>query len=158
MKKIWRNEEGVSPVIAVILMVAITVVLAAVLYVMVSGMLGSTGTTPTVSMSWNEDPEEPGNFTGNVVSISGVTSINTDDVTITVSSGGKSNSEDLDSITQSVPLTVTGTTFVMYFHDLDPAGKLGAEDIFSIIGGSGGDQIRLVYGPTSGQMVSTTLQ
>jgi flagellin-like protein len=37
MKKIWktRTEEGVSPVIATILMVAITVVLAAVLYVMV---------------------------------------------------------------------------------------------------------------------------
>ncbi|MDO9537908.1 MAG: type IV pilin [Thermoplasmata archaeon] len=38
MKKIWKtrkSEEGVSPVIATILMVAITVVLAAVLYVMV---------------------------------------------------------------------------------------------------------------------------
>lgn len=39
MKKAWkRNEQGVSPVIATILMVAITVVLAAVLYVMVIGM------------------------------------------------------------------------------------------------------------------------
>jgi len=39
MKKTWkRNDEGVSPVIATILMVAITVVLAAVLYVMVIGM------------------------------------------------------------------------------------------------------------------------
>jgi len=51
MKKIWamrKNEEGVSPVIATILMVAITVVLAAVLYVMVLG-LGTTGTiTPTI--------------------------------------------------------------------------------------------------------------
>lgn len=40
MKKIWteRKDEGVSPVIATILMVAITVVLAAVLYVMVMGI------------------------------------------------------------------------------------------------------------------------
>jgi flagellin-like protein len=40
MKKIWKmrkNREAVSPVIATILMVAITVVLAAVLYVMVMG-------------------------------------------------------------------------------------------------------------------------
>lgn len=40
MSKSWqmrRNEEGVSPVIGTILMVAITVVLAAVLYTMVSG-------------------------------------------------------------------------------------------------------------------------
>jgi len=48
---IRRNEKAVSPVIATILMVAITVVLAAVLYVMVSGLIG-TGTTgaPTVEM------------------------------------------------------------------------------------------------------------
>ena len=40
MKQIWKirkDNEGVSPVIATILMVAITVVLAAVLYVMVIG-------------------------------------------------------------------------------------------------------------------------
>lgn len=43
MKKIWKirkQEEAVSPVIATILMVAITVVLAAVLYVMVMGGIG----------------------------------------------------------------------------------------------------------------------
>lgn len=152
MKKIWRNEEGVSPVIAVILMVAITVVLAAVLYVMVSGMLGSTGTTPTVSMNWNEDPEEPGNYTGNVVSISGVSSINTDDVTVTVTQGTTSDSKDLDTFGTLVVGTMT-----LSFTDLAPDGKLGAEDIFSIVGGQTGDQIRLVYSPTSGQMVSTTL-
>ena len=40
MKKVYkmRDEDAVSPVIATILMVAITVVLAAVLYVMVIGM------------------------------------------------------------------------------------------------------------------------
>src|SRR3989304_3617267 len=38
-KTMRTNEEGVSPVIATILMVAITVVLAAVLYVMVTNLL-----------------------------------------------------------------------------------------------------------------------
>ncbi|MDG6934889.1 MAG: type IV pilin, partial [Nitrososphaerota archaeon] len=38
------KDSGVSPVIATILMVAITVVLAAVLYVMVSGFTHSPGT------------------------------------------------------------------------------------------------------------------
>ena len=47
MKSIIRKDEAaVSPVIATILMVAITVVLAAVLYVMVSGLLTPTGTGP----------------------------------------------------------------------------------------------------------------
>ena len=45
MKKMYRKEEGVSPVIATILMVAITVVLAATVYIMVAG-LGGGGTSP----------------------------------------------------------------------------------------------------------------
>jgi len=50
MKKIWKirkDSEAVSPVIATILMVAITVVLAAVLYVMVMGFGGTGAQTPT---------------------------------------------------------------------------------------------------------------
>ncbi|MDD1755553.1 MAG: type IV pilin N-terminal domain-containing protein [Methanomassiliicoccales archaeon] len=48
MKKIWKmKKDAVSPVIATILMVAITVVLAAVLYVMVMGFGGPTESTPT---------------------------------------------------------------------------------------------------------------
>lgn len=54
MKKLWKmrkSREAVSPVIATILMVAITVVLAAVLYVMVMGF-GGTGTQqPTGSFT-----------------------------------------------------------------------------------------------------------
>lgn len=46
------NDEAVSPVIAVILMVAITVVLAATVYVWVSGFGGSSGTpAKTISLS-----------------------------------------------------------------------------------------------------------
>lgn len=54
MKKIWavrKDSEAVSPVIATILMVAITVVLAAVLYVMVLGFGTDTSSTPTTTLS-----------------------------------------------------------------------------------------------------------
>ncbi len=57
MKAIIRkDEDAVSPVIATILMVAITVVLAAVLYVMVSGLITGPGNAPksigaTISVS-----------------------------------------------------------------------------------------------------------
>jgi flagellin-like protein len=44
---IREDEEGVSPVIATILMVAITVVLAAVLYIMVIGLAPSGTSVPT---------------------------------------------------------------------------------------------------------------
>lgn len=54
MKKIWKirkDSEAVSPVIATILMVAITVVLAAVLYVMVMGFGGPGSQQPTGSFT-----------------------------------------------------------------------------------------------------------
>src|SRR2546422_10243000 len=46
--RIRSDREGVSPVIATILLVAITVVLAAVLYVMVSGLLTPVGNGPQI--------------------------------------------------------------------------------------------------------------
>jgi len=46
-----ENEEAVSPVIGVILMVAITVILAAVIAAFVFGMTGNVETTKTVHIS-----------------------------------------------------------------------------------------------------------
>ena len=46
-----QNEEAVSPVIGVILMVAITVILAAVIAAFVFGMAGTTQTTKTIGMT-----------------------------------------------------------------------------------------------------------
>src|SRR5580658_5877974 len=44
----WRKKakRGVSPIIATILLVAITVVLAAVLYILISGLTKGPGNTP----------------------------------------------------------------------------------------------------------------
>jgi flagellin-like protein len=50
MKTIRTDEEAVSPVIGVILMVAIVVILAAVIAAFVFGMAGSTSSTKTVGM------------------------------------------------------------------------------------------------------------
>jgi flagellin-like protein len=56
MKKMWKlNNKAVSPVIATILMVAITVVLAAVLYVMVMGFGADTNQAPTASLAPSGD-------------------------------------------------------------------------------------------------------
>ncbi len=61
MKRIWKNKEGVSPVIATILMVAITVVLAAVLYVMVSGYMTGGGGTPIAGSFTRDSSSTPNN-------------------------------------------------------------------------------------------------
>jgi flagellin-like protein len=61
MKRIWKNKQGVSPVIATILMVAITVVLAAVLYVMVSGYMTGGGGTPIAGSFTRDTSSTPNN-------------------------------------------------------------------------------------------------
>ena len=67
MKKIWKmrkDGKAVSPVIATILMVAITVVLAAVLYVMVMGFGGSNNQqTPTATMTYTKTTATSYTFT-----------------------------------------------------------------------------------------------
>jgi len=51
-----NDREGVSPVIATILMVAVTVVLAAILYVMASGIASNdTDVTPMISAAKSSD-------------------------------------------------------------------------------------------------------
>jgi flagellin-like protein len=46
VKVLYKKEKGVSPVIATILMVAITVVLASAVYLMVSGYIGTSPSKP----------------------------------------------------------------------------------------------------------------
>ncbi len=55
MKAIRNEEEAVSPVIGVILMVAIVVILAAVIAAFVFGMAGSTQTTKNVATTVTMD-------------------------------------------------------------------------------------------------------
>ena len=58
MLKFRENEEAVSPVIGVILMVAITVILAAVIAAFVFGMGSNVGTTKTVAVTVNQNGDD----------------------------------------------------------------------------------------------------
>ena len=73
-RRIVNDEEAVSPVIAVILMVAITVVMAAVLYAWVSGWGIQPKTTPTGSMS--AAPDGNGVWDVTIIKMSPTVSIN----------------------------------------------------------------------------------
>ena len=58
-RKFVEGKEAVSAVIGVILMVAITVAIAATVYVYVSGMLGGQGTTtPTVGVTYSPSTKQ----------------------------------------------------------------------------------------------------
>ncbi|VVB88298.1 Uncharacterised protein [uncultured archaeon] len=54
-----KNEEAVSPVIGVILMVAITVILAAVIAAFVFGLGGTQTAAPTASITAANNPDTP---------------------------------------------------------------------------------------------------
>ena len=56
-----QNEEAVSPVIGVILMVAITVILAAVIAAFVFGLAGTTSTAKNVGLTVSVLPEDSTN-------------------------------------------------------------------------------------------------
>ncbi len=58
LKNINRDERGVSPVIAVILMVAITIVMGAVIAGFAYGYLGTTSKAPNVAFSVIDDPTD----------------------------------------------------------------------------------------------------
>ena len=53
-----QNEEAVSPVIGVILMVAITVILAAVIAAFVFGMTGNVQSTKTVAVTVGQNSDD----------------------------------------------------------------------------------------------------
>ena len=140
MKRIWKNKEGVSPVIAVILMVAITVVLAAVLYVMVSGMMSGTTTAPTGALSFTE--HDVGNYTGGVISLSDTVKVV--DASITIIDVSDSSSASQDPLNSGVALTTTGGLSVKY-TDTNGDDKIGAGDVWIVTGGQNGDIIKLIY-------------
>jgi flagellin-like protein len=86
VKILYKKEKGVSPVIATILMVAITVVLASAVYIMVSGYMGGAPSKP-VALSFNVQPTSSSDvftvISGNIT-ITGSTPLI---ITITNSSG-----------------------------------------------------------------------
>ena len=145
------DERGVSPVIAVILMVAITVVLAAVLYVMVTEIFDEPQRNITLSMSWQEKGDAPGNYTGYIFKVSSGDPLSLEDVTVVIINDDNMNSETLDVLKESG--TLTAGTVTKEFFDIDENDILGAEDLFIVTGISDGDIVRLTH-KDSGDMHS----
>lgn len=138
MKKIWRirkDSEAVSPVIATILMVAITVVLAAVLYVMVLGFGGTSTQTPAATYQKNTITN------GQKITIVSITKTDVpwDDVKIQVSDGTNiaawSPTKALQSTTTANNYSVQtlGTlTVCVVLTDVSGNGYVSGTDYFTV--------------------------
>ena len=75
----WRKKgrRGVSPIIATILLVAITVVLAAVLYILISGLTGGSSSKPYTVGFGQGQPSTNGTATYETFSLSVTNDLNT---------------------------------------------------------------------------------
>jgi flagellin-like protein len=166
MKKLWairKDSEAVSPVIATILMVAITVVLAAVLYVMVLGFGGTSATTPALQIPSVTTISSPD---GKKCTLTQPTAeASWTDVTINVLQGSATVgtwepvSSDLDTgVLVTALYGEYGTSGVfLNVTDLGGDGNIDNGDYFTLTGALNGSYtILMVYEPTNGQMVEKT--
>jgi len=145
-----KKEKGVSPVIATILMVAITVVLASAVYLMVSGYIGSVPSKP-VAMSFTVTSTS----TSSVFQVvSGNISVTTSTplmITVTNSSGtwtvklttlsGVSNQKFTTTASTNVYVTITSVTGNTYLSAGDTitfstAGSSATQGLFPLYPGT----------------------
>ena len=157
--RIVENDEGVSPVIAVILMVAITVVLAAVLYVWAASFLEQGESAPIATFFVQESSDgiyhvdvikvskqEPlAGFSFFLKDTSGSTYVGTGlgfgEVAMQIVAGeehgiDRSYSGDDDQLTSRATNVSNddGSEYPVHFNDNDRDGKLSAGDQFLVYG------------------------
>jgi flagellin-like protein len=149
MKKIWKirkDSKAVSPVIATILMVAITVVLAAVLYVMVMGFGGSDTQTPTGSFTTadNKGGGEYWLYLGVITP-----STNWDECKLSV------NGTVSVILTKDYNDTLGGVGVTL--HDLADDEKISVGDYLVLTDITEDTPIALIFSETGGAICSTTI-
>jgi len=165
MKKLWairKDAEAVSPVIATILMVAITVVLAAVLYVMVLGFGGTQQQTPTTQLTKTT-------VSSGVKMTLAAVSIDTlwDDVTILLSDGTDTDTwamatENLDggsAVTYRYTTASTNLGVFLNITDIAGNGYANQGDYFTLTGTLSATTtytVTLIFDPTSSEITHQT--
>ncbi len=131
------TDRAVSPVIGVILMVAITVVLAGVIGVMVFGLTDDLGdTAPSNSLDISGDIDTNGEFNVTVAHANG-DSVNTDDIELVIRDSDGSTLEsydasDIGSLNSGDDFGV-GDSFTHSATGTAPSGSAGEVAEFEII-------------------------
>jgi flagellin-like protein len=150
LKQFFTDDDAVSPVIGVILMVAITVILAAVIASFVLGLGDSTSTTPSASFDWDYDQSN-------------------NQLTVTHESGDTLDGDDIEISTSGAIDDGGSGSEVSYDNDLFGSDDFTAGESFTIDGTDGGQwesgatmnvnldgaTVRVVYTASSGDSSST---
>ena len=154
MKKIYRKEEGVSPVIATILMVAITVVLAATVYIMVAG-IGGPGTKQIVGKI--ASTEKIGNDWKLTFSdFNPATNISSLKVILSDTTTGKSDTLLFTfSTSQLATASGTNTGLTVEYHDLAGNNAINTGDYLLVKSPTVGDSYTVTILDASGNQITT---
>jgi len=149
LKRLFRDDDAVSPVIGVILMVAITVILAAVIASFVLGLGGQQSTAPQASFNFEYEAGEslPTGAPSDADLTSG-SAIETGTLDISHNSGDSVEASRVTILAQSAEEEVDADT--VYSSTRISSGDTAEVKVDS------GDTIRLVYTDDSGED-STTL-
>jgi flagellin-like protein len=157
MKKIWKmkkSKEAVSPVIATILMVAITVVLAAVLYVMVMGFGSSPEDNPDASLI-SEQTAQPHQEKVTIASMSEAQAYANMRVSLIVGGTTYTGSFGAANITWDATPVMPSTLWVQWV-DIGGSsdGKVSTGDYFVVYNSVSGQamQLSLLYGSEKTQI------
>lgn len=157
---IRKDEEGVSPVIATILMVAITVVLAAVLYIMVIGLAPSGTSVPTgvwgektvmgptaVNVGFGKVSGEPKPVDVQIVLVRNATTEGIE--------GKYTFASNLDG---NLVFNSGSDIADIAYADLADNSKVNTGDVLKLtnLANSSDYIIRMIWGPTGDQITSTT--
>jgi flagellin-like protein len=142
------DEKAVSPVIGVILMVAITVILAAVIATFVLGLGDSiSNTAPQASFSFDYEDQT----TNSLTDLEGGTG-STDGVLTVTHDGGDSIDATAISISDDEGNSLSGGDGNDVFTASDNEITAGDSDAFTI---DSGDTIRVIYTQPSGDSSAT---
>lgn len=144
------DERGVSPVIAVILMVAITVVLAAVLYAMLTILVKPPVITPRGTLTFEEDWDNPGKYKGEFEG-----SVELGEIEISVYDASKEDTIILKPTEETYNEIPGGLSIT--FKDTNENNKLDVVDMILIQGAEPGDQVRIAHVPSGGTVASKIL-
>ena len=155
LKQFFTDDDAVSPVIGVILMVAITVILAAVIASFVLGLGDSTSTTPQASFDFDysaDDGTDPGQIvitheSGDSLDPARVKFSRSESLASSVGGAGSSELE-LDSA-YSISGDVTAGTSLTVAEPGEAAGSADGTAQFDDL------TLRIIYTPSSGDSSST---
>ncbi len=148
IRKWVKDKAGVSPIIAIILMVAITVVLAATIYVWVSGFGGGGGEALSMSVSQVGNLDSSGQASFVVSALSGNASWS--NVKILVGS-------------HALKMNTSGALADGYWNvsDKDPSNSyIEAGDVINIYysGANPGDTLQIISRESGSVICSTTIR